>query len=141
MNRTFAPFVITAMTASSMSLTGSCRRQVYWSDSAKLLVASDTIAACRDRRQEIRKFLTSLAKILRSSSGYGLNSMSNSKNIEDATPNRALKNSASRLLKKGPDARRERKSTSGGVFTDTLERGPPPLLCKPRVQASGSSLV
>src|SRR5262249_37476119 len=100
MNRTFAPFVITAMTASSMSLTGSCRRQVYWSDSAKLLVASDTIAACRDRRQEIRKFLTSLAKILRSSSGYGLNSMSNSKNIEDATPNRVLKNSASRLLKK-----------------------------------------
>src|SRR5262245_29138282 len=61
MNRTFFPFIITAMTASSMSL-----RQVYWSDSAKLLVASDTIAACRDRRQEIRRFLTSLAKILRS---------------------------------------------------------------------------
>src|SRR5215470_4754958 len=68
MNRTFSPFVITAMTASSMSLTGSCRRQVYWSDSSKLVVASDTIAACRDRQQEIRKFLTSLAKILRSSS-------------------------------------------------------------------------
>jgi hypothetical protein len=77
------------MTASSMSLTGSCRRQVYWSDSSKLLVASDTIAACRDRQQEIRKFLTSLAKILRSSSGYGLNSMSNPKNRGELTPNLA----------------------------------------------------
>src|SRR5215475_9247489 len=56
MSRTFSPLVITAMTASSMSLTGSCRSSAFFSPLGQR-VANDTIAARHNRRQEIRNVL------------------------------------------------------------------------------------